>query len=57
MFVTYLIYAERQHVHIPAGGKGGMGGGGAVLGYTRFQVAGRDDWRIFLGWKILESIF
>ena len=27
MFVTYLIYAERQHVHIPAGGKGGMGGG------------------------------
>ena len=56
MFVTYLIYAERQHVHIPAGGKGGMGGG-AVLGYTRFQVAGRDDWRIFLGWKILESIF
>ena len=42
MFVTYLIYAERQHVHIPAGGKGGMGGG-AVLGYTRFQVAGRDD--------------
>ena len=42
MFVTYLIYAERQHVHIPTGGKGGMGGGGSVGVH---QVSsGREGW-------------